>query len=78
MKQISATLQPAVVVCFVYIDVDFKLLPSSANMCLCVHVRACMCLRVARARVRAYLRSCLYGGCILHTRKYVEQDRHTI
>ena len=50
MKQISATLQPVVVVCIVYIDVDFQLLPSSANMCLCVHVRAGMCLRVARAR----------------------------
>ena len=72
MKQRSATLQPYVVVCIVYIDVDFQLLPSSANMCLCVHVRACMCLRVARAR--AYLRSCLYGGCILHTHTYGEQD----
>ena len=53
----SATLQPDVIVCIVYIDVYFQLLPSSANMCLCVHVRACMRLRVARACVRICVRA---------------------
>ena len=57
MKHISVTLQPDVIVCIVYIDVDFQLLPSSANMCLCVHVRVCMCLRVARACVRICVRA---------------------